>query len=77
MAQIEASERQGYEEQIAELREWKRRQIELSDERERDYGRQIGDKDVFIKDMQLQVERMLLERSQQLFQWDVERKDML
>jgi len=37
----------------------------------------LGDKDVFIKDMQLQVERMLLERSQQLFQWDVERKDML
>jgi len=39
VAQIEASERQGYEGQIAELREWKRRQIELSDERERDYGR--------------------------------------
>lgn len=37
--------------------------MEEQSERDRDSNRQINDKDSYIKDLQLQVERMLFEKS--------------
>jgi hypothetical protein len=51
VAQIEASERQSYEDQITELKEWRHKSLQQLEEKEREITRIASDKDSFIKDL--------------------------
>ncbi len=44
--------------------------------REHEYLKQMSESDSHLKEMQLQIERLLLDKSQQLFQWEIERKEL-
>lgn len=76
VAKIQESERLAYEAEINDLREHRKKlQDDLLD-KEREFSRMMNDKDSFIKELQLSVDKVMIEKSQQLFQWEVERKEL-
>jgi hypothetical protein len=75
-AKLQASEKQALEEEIAELKDFRRKLMEDMGNKEHEYMRQLNDKEAEVKDAQMQIERVIMERSQQLFQWEIERKEL-
>jgi len=76
VAKIQESERLAYEAEIHDLREHRRKlQDDLLD-KEREFSRLMNDKDGFIKELQLSVDKVLIDKSQALFQWELERKEL-
>jgi hypothetical protein len=64
VAKIQESERLAYEGEIHDLREHRRKlQDDLLD-KERELSRLMNDKDSFIKELQLSVDKVLIEKSQ-------------
>jgi hypothetical protein len=53
VAKIHASERQAFEEEIADLKEQRRRLQEDAGNREHEFARQLNDKDSYIKDLSM------------------------
>jgi len=66
-AKLQASEKQALEEEIAELKEFRRRLMEEMGNKEHEQMRQLNEKEAEVKEAQMQVERVMMERSQQLF----------
>ena len=62
-AKLQASERQAYEDEIAELKEFRRKLQEDMGNREHEYLKSLSDKDSQMREVQLQMERVLLEKS--------------
>jgi hypothetical protein len=54
----------------------KRRLYDELDFKDKEVKRQLADKDISIKDSQIQMERLLLEKRQYMFQWEQEKKEL-
>ncbi len=76
VSQIQASERQTQDKVIEELKDQKRRMLEEIESKDREFKRILNDKDSYMKELQIQIERLMLEKSQQMFTWETEKKDL-
>ena len=76
MNKLHASEKQAYEEEISELKEYRRRLQEEMISKEHEQVRVVNEREQAVKEMQLHIEKMLIDKSQQVFTWEIERKEL-
>jgi hypothetical protein len=75
MTKLHASEKQAFEEEIADLKDQRRRLQDDITARDNDHVRAINEREQAVKEMQLHIEKMLIDQSQQVFKWEMERKE--
>jgi hypothetical protein len=76
MSKLHASEKQAYEEEIGELKEYRRRLQDDMSVKEHKHLRVVNEREQAVKEMQLHIEKMLIDQSQSVFKWEMERKEL-
>ena len=61
MSKLHASEKQAYEDEIAELKEYRRKQQDEMSAREHEHLRVVNEREQAVKEMQLHIEKMLID----------------
>ena len=76
MTKLHASEKQAYEDEIAELKEYRRRLQDEASVKEHGHMKVVNEREQAVREMQLHIEKMLIDQSQSVFKWEMERKDL-
>jgi hypothetical protein len=73
---LHASEKQAYEDEITELKEYRRKLQDDMSLKEHEHLKVVNEREQAVKEMQLHIEKMLIDQSQSVFKWEMERKDL-
>ena len=76
MNKLHASEKQAYEDEINELKDYRRKLQEDINAKEHEHLKVVNEREQAVKEMQLHIEKMLIDKSQQVFTWEIERKEL-